>query len=287
MEEVTVDDPDTRRLLKQWFGYLLWPSDPFESFLVAVGEAAAGKGTCAGVAVKMLGAANCSGLSPRRFVDQFSLYHSYGKMLNVVDESDAELTPQIEEVIKIWTGKGILTFEKKYGETIHSKATAKLMMLGNSLPTFTDKTNGTWRRLKIAPFHREHPEIVDGALDAKLERELPGIFNWAVEGLQDLLQNNGFTIPETGREAWEESKREANPAGMFLEETYRYDQDADGIPRREAYALYRVWCKNHGNHPLNDSNFGKQVRRVFPKVKDVQKRNEKGRTWLYSGMVKL
>lgn len=287
LEEATDGDVETMRLLKQFAGYVLLPSNPYQSFLLCIGDAGMGKGTYARTITSMIGDKNCSAVSLRRFSDQFSLYTTYGKMLNVVGDAGSELTPQVEEIVKQWTGDDMLAYEKKYGRTVHARATAKLLILANEFPSFMDKSNGTWRRLKIAKFYRPNAEVMDTGLGKKLLEELPGIFNWAVEGLKDLLGNGGFIVPPQSQEIWEARKWESNPAGMFLAETYRYDPLAEGTRTGIMYAAYKDWCYDSGYRPMCDKNFGKEISRLFPL--SVRRRTREGgkRFHFYSGIVSL
>jgi phage/plasmid-associated DNA primase len=84
-----------------------------------------------------------------------------------------------------------------------------------------------------------------------------------------------------------EYRRDTNPAKVFLEENYvdpstlRYEgqvgfefeglpseaQAKSGVPCGEAYQAYVAWCVQNGYHPLNASNFGKEVKRAFSSVR--------------------
>ena len=278
IEEISKKDKELMRLLQQWTGYLLTPSHEYQCFLLCLGDANAGKGTYVRAIRQMLGEENCSGIPIRSFVDRFSLSESYGKVLNVCGDAEEALNPKTENLIKEWTGEDRMLYERKYQTPFTAESTAKLIISANSFPTFTDKSNGSWRRMKIMPFERENMEYVDTKLRGKLEKELPGIFNWAVGGLVDLIKNDGFVVPEKSREMWEQYKGEANPAGLFLRERYYFDpQKQDiGVPAESTHTMYWVWCKDNGYMPLSDAKFGREVKRVFPGT-NKQKRGPRGR----------
>jgi len=284
IEEVTMGDMETQRLLQQWAGYLLTPTHDYQCFLLCLGDAATGKGSYERAIMGMLGRENCSGVSMRRMGDKFSLYHTYGKMLNVAGDAEEELTPQVEGVLKEWTGVDPMLFERKYGSAFSAQATAKLMISANSFPAFTDKSGGTWRRLKIAKFRREHPEIVDTQLDVVLAKELPGIFNWAVEGLKDLKASGCLVVPKVSQEIWHGSKEGANPAGLFLVDHYKYDPAYQGESSAAVYGSYREWCLESGYRALSDGNFGKEVFRAYPRVERTRHRKAGRLTYIYSGL---
>lgn len=269
LDEVTRKDKEIERMLQQWAGYLIMPSQKYQSFLLLIGEAGTGKGTYARAMKALLGSKNCSDVPLRRFTDKFSLYLTYGKKLNVAGDAEQELTPQSEAIIKTWTGEDGLDFEKKYGEGFTANPTAKLMILCNDFPNFTDKSMGTWRRLKVVPFHRDDPTVVEKGLDETLRGELPGILNWAIKGLMDLEENEGFVVPEVGTRLREMYQTESNPARMFLRENYEYDPAYSyGVSRSELYRAYRKWCDVKGYQKMSDKTFGKEIRREFPNVEE-------------------
>ncbi|MGD2065699.1 MAG: phage/plasmid primase, P4 family [Candidatus Bathyarchaeota archaeon] len=284
MEEITSGDKELQELLQMWAGYLLMPTQEYQCFLLCIGEAAAGKSTFARAMKNMLGRNNCSDLPLRRFGNNFSLYMTFGKKLNVAGDAEQELTPQIEAVIKTWTGADGLDFERKWGDAFTAEATAKLMVLCNDFPNFTDKSMGTWRRLKVVPFVRNTAEV-DPDLDAKLEAEMPGILNWAIMGMMKLKANGGFCKPEASEAVWRRFKEESNPAGMYLRENYYYDSTYPlGVRTETVYKIYRIWCREKGYQPMSDRTFGKEVLRAFPQTAKRRIGGREYRHYVYEGL---
>lgn len=61
----------------------------------------------------------------------------------------------------------------------------------NHLPRFHGTDAGIWRRIRLVPFTQRIPEEKqDMLLPQKLEAELPGILNWALDGLSRWLRNS-------------------------------------------------------------------------------------------------
>lgn len=285
LDEVTGENKSLQRMLQQWAGYLLVPTQKYQCFLLCYGEAATGKGTYARAMKSMLGQDNCSDVPLRRFVDKFSMYLTYGKKLNIAGDAEQELTPQVEAVIKTWTGKDGLDYERKFKDGFTAEATAKLMILANDFPTFTDKSMGTWRRLKIVPFTREDTNVLEHDLDERLREELPGILNWAIAGLRDLSEKHGFAMAEESKQVWEQFKEESNPAGIYLRSNYFFDHEyAFGCSPATVYAKYREWCKRNGYVAMSNKTFGKEIRRAFPKTEKRRMGGHGSRHYMYAGL---
>lgn len=286
LEEVTKGNKDLQRMLQQWAGYLLMTSHRYQCFLLLIGDAATGKGTFSRVMAAMLGAENCSAVPLRRFADKHSLYATYGKMLNVAGDAEQELTPASEAVIKAWTGGDMLDFERKYSDNFAAYPTAKLMISANDFPTFTDKSKGTWRRLRLVKFEREDTSVVDPKLGDRLLKELPGILNWAIEGRRSLEEAGELAVVESSRKLAAAFQEEANPAGVFLKENYEYQRGrVGGIGPPKLYETYRKWCRTKGYMPLSDKSLGKEVKRAFPQAKKRKLGSRVARFRVYEGLV--
>src|SRR5262249_37649636 len=137
------------------------------------------------------------------------------------------------------------------------------------------------------PFNVSIPkERQDTQLSSKLKTELPGIFNWAVEGLRDLRRSGTFHIPTICQQAWEEFRSQSNPAQGFLVECYATASAADTVSCNTIYSQYSDWCRGRGFKPLDAASFGKELRKIFPHVE--RQRDPQGeRTWRYSGLKAL
>ncbi len=284
LSDVMEGDDERIELLQQWTGYLLTNMLKHQKFLLIAGEGGNGKTVFATILEKMVGEENVSHIPLCCFGDRFALHHSLGKMLNSTSESSHGLSELCETMLKSYTSGDRMTFERKYREPVSAHPTARVMISTNQLPNFTDKSNGIWRRMLFVPFDKcvpideQNPELVE-----ELSKELPGIFNWAYDGLRKLTAEGRFIEPARCKEAIGEYRRDTNPARVFLEENYieewqfeteRRGQDARDtcIPCGEVYQSYVAWCAQNGYHPLNSSNLGKEVKRTFPTTERRQKR---------------
>src|SRR6185295_924796 len=104
---------------------------------------------------------------------------------------------------------------------VEAYPTARLIMATNHEPRFKDRSRGIWRRMMIVPFNVAIPsDRQDPQLTTKLKTELPGIFNWAIEGLREFRRVGRFTIPAICQSALEQLRSDSNPAVEFLAENF-------------------------------------------------------------------
>ena len=139
------------------------------------------------------------------------------------------------------------------------------------------------RRMLVMPFRVSvSEEHQDKNLALKLREELPGIFNWAVQGERRRREQGGFTKSQVCSDALGEYRLEISPARLFL--TEHVEADPDGfVSSGELYSKYRQWCETNGNKVFTSQSFGKEVKRHFPGV--GRERETSGeRRWLYRGI---
>ncbi len=284
LREVMDDDEGRILLLQQWAGYLLVPNLREQKFMIFLGDGANGKGVFSEVLERMVGVDNCSHVSLARFHDRFSLGYTLGKILHSTSESSKDLEKYAEEILKAYTAGDRMTFDQKFQTPIDAVPTAKLMISTNELPQFKDSTQGTWRRILLVPFERTIPENEQNKnLADELSQELPGIFNWAYEGMIH-LEEKGFIKPKICEEAQE---RYQNPILDYLQNEYEYERGNNNLLAVHImYFAYKQWCKDNKYDPIKDAEFGKAVRGVFPEVEKTRRGPKESRVAYYSGLVK-
>jgi putative DNA primase/helicase len=262
-------DAELVRLLRQWFGYCLTTGTDEQKFVVLVGDGGNGKSTLIGGLLAVVGEANASHVPLERFGEPHDLGYTLGKLVNVPDDM-AEVDRAAEGVLKTYTAGGAMAFNQKHRAILHARPTAKLMFATNAVPRFTDRSSGLWRRLLLVPLTATFPagERVRGMdKPAYWERagELPGMLNWALDGLADLRAGDGFVLPACVEAAVAEHRLDSNPARAFVTEHLKADPSAS-VPSRDVYSGYTRWAKEHGHLQLGHSQYTREVRRVYPGV---------------------
>ena len=259
-------DEASRQLLREIFGYCLTYDTSQQKFFLLEGIGANGKGVITNTLSKMLGEANVSSNPLELFTSTHGLEVTLGKLVNIVSEI-GELDRVAEGLLKMFTGGDFMYFNPKFKTPFSAKPTAKLIITTNVRPPFRDRSEGIWRRLILLPFPVSIPETQQNKhLVEELAEELPGIFNWSVNGYHSLQQRGHFVEPLLSLEAKREFRLESNPAQAFLQDHCVADPTASTLTT-QVYSAYEYFCNEHGYKQLNEANFGKEVRKVFPSVK--------------------
>ncbi len=283
LEQIMLGRRDYIDLILEFIGYLFRPDLGEQKFLLCFGEGANGKGVLFDVIQSLVGVENCSQVPLYRFGDRFALQSTIGKVCNLTNESSHIIENEAENILKSFVAGDMMTIDRKHRNPIEVKPTAKLLISTNALPRFNDKSQAVWRRILLVPFDftvEEKNQVKN--LAEELKKELPGILNLALDGL-DRLNMQGFTKPAGQKELMEEYRRDTDPARMFLLDNYQPALDSYYIRCADVYSAYRDFCEENGYHPMNEGNFGKQVKRVFPETK--RKRiGTKKREYVYYGL---
>lgn len=285
LDDVMVGRPEYILLLQQFCGYLLRPDLRLQKFLLLVGEGANGKTVFSEIVQALLGKENCSQVPISRFGNPFALIGTLGKMLNVTTEGVGLVEELAETTLKSFTSGDRMTFERKFRDAVSDVPTAKVIIATNDLPRFNDRSQAIWRRILLVPFDKTITEDQQvETLADELKKELPGILNWALEGLRKLNAAGRFTMPCESKILLEKYRQEMNPARTFLLESYAESDNGEFFGCGTVYQEYSKWCGERNYHPLADGNFGKEVRRAFPNI--VRKRPGSGnsRDWMYVGI---
>jgi len=113
-----------------------------------------------------------------------------------------------------------------------------LWAFGNSKPQIGDDSRGMWRRVRIIDFDQVIPPSQrDTHLKTKLEAELSGILNWALDGLRR-VQSRGLIVPDAVNVATDTYRAEQDPLAGFLSDCCTIHAHATA----NAGELFTAWC---------------------------------------------
>lgn len=264
LDEVFRDAPDKASrimVLQELFGYCLIASTRFQKAFILLGAGANGKSVILDLLECLLGARNVSALSFGELSHRFKVARLQGKLVNITSEisSTAELA---DGNFKAIVSGDLMEAENKNKDPFMFRPCARLIAATNNLPKTKDHSHGFYRRVVIIKFERTFAkEEQNRDLADELKTELPGILVWAVEGLQRLMAQDGFTESESSVDALEEFKLESDPVRQFAEDCL---ETIDGKTRSlEIYDAFKRYCTRHGCLTLANSTFGKRLRNVF------------------------
>ena len=274
-------DPDTMSRLQEWAGYCLLPmvKGTLQKSLFFIGEGANGKSVFLETLAAVLD--NVSHLELSELFDRFKIAELEGKLANIC--TDVETSKVMDARFKKIVAGEPQSAERKFKEPFEFQPFAKILFSANEFIPTKDRTHGFYRRFDILRFNRifkteeQKPDLLQ-----ELKKEVPGIFNWALEGLERLSQQKWIMTKSAYMEdCHNEFRRATNPLQLFIEEECVVDADAT-VDANELRRSYKQYCEDKGYKVLSDSKLGQELKRHGMNKNRV--RTEEGRIIIYEGI---
>jgi putative DNA primase/helicase len=279
LSQVWPDDPEAVRALQEWFGYVLSGRTDQQKILLIVGPSRSGKGTIARVLKELVGRDNLAGPTLAGLATNFGLSTLLGKPLAVI--SDARLSGQdntqvVERLLTI-SGEDTIDIDRKYREPWTGKLPTRLMILSNELPYFGDSSGVIARRFVALSMRVSWLGKEDTTLTERLAEEMPGILNWALDGLARLEATGRITEPASSREAVTTMQDTASPTSAFVREVC-VTGPTHSVPVDTLWAVWREWAEDNGVRAVGTKQmFGRNLLSVVPQLNRSRPRDAYGR----------
>lgn len=170
-----------------------------------------------------------------------------------------------EGLVKQLTGGDKVTCRFLYGKEFEYVPEFKIWIGTNHKPTIRGTDVGIWRRIKLIPFEVNIPkDKVDKTLKYKLRKELPQIFNWAVQGCIK-WQEEGLELPKCVQDATKEYKAEMDILTNFMEQCVEIDyKSPEPIMAPQLFNLYTIWAQKNNEYQMTSRKFYTEIAKKVP-----------------------
>ena len=277
--EVFPDDPDAIAALQEWFGYVVSGRTDLHKMLMLIGPRRSGKSTIVYVLKALVGNENHTETRTSDIVGSFGLEGLIGKTLAVFD--DDRITGSAKkfvDLLKNIIGEGEQSVNRKYKTPWKGQLPARFVYVANELSALPDSSGAIVSRMLPIETTVSFEANPDRGLRRKLDAELAGIFNWALDGLDrlnDADRGNEFTEPESSRSLLDEIDNMASPVTQFIDETCVFNAD-EFVADDDLYQLWRAWCASDGLVAGSKKLFMAKIRAAYGKKIEPGKRGSRG-----------
>ena len=134
----------------------------------------------------------------------------------------------------------------------------KLLLAANSVPTMWDDSAATANRWIPLVFDRSFLGKEDPTLAKRLIAELPGIAVWALAGLQRLMAQGRFTMPESSLNELDNMIQSGSPVEQFIAECLTFGTD-HRIADSTIWTAYGAWVARTGYEAMTRRNLMKAL----------------------------
>lgn len=288
---ITDGDMEKVHVLQEFMGYCFTRSTKFEKSLFLIGEANSGKSTVVTMFEALLGQHNISAVSLRHMMNPNFMGSLIGAYANLVTEIPKNIS-DYEDVFKTIVSGEPITVNTKYIPTYTARPFCKLVFAGNKLMHIADTSNAVFRRMLLLELNNViPPSEVDVDWKQKLLVEAPGIFNWALDGLDRLNANKAFTSCTEMELRLKEVKIANNSALFFCEErvTTSLNKSDSFITKKDLYDEYRKFCLEYNiKGVISMKNFNEEIFSIYrPRVMRDQRKSVDGKQVRVWGGLKM
>ncbi len=245
----SVPNPLDREALQEVFGYCLFTGNPYQKMVMLIGPTRSGKSTILRILEGLLGRDNVSHQTLQNITGaRFGAANLYGKLANTFADLPARALGDLG-IIKALTGEDSQDVERKGKEFFRLTWGGKAVFSCNDLPLMAKRDDAFFTRwLCLSVPNTVDPLKRDPDLTAKLLEELPGILNWALEGLYRLQARCRFdpAIEEGGiKQLWLDT---ANPIRRYVRERLVTERGVD-VSTESLYDDYLKWTEEVDMEP--------------------------------------
>nr|WP_120491785.1 phage/plasmid primase, P4 family [Corynebacterium lactis] len=283
LREVFEHDPDGARLLQEFMGYLISGRADLQKALMIIGTSGAGKGVISTIMRALMGTVNTTALTMSGLAKDkdSALVGCIAKPLAVMEDArDTERAkPVALERLLSLIANDTMMLDPKYKDPWVGRLGTRLVLISNELPRFKDASGAILRRFAIIRLEKSFTANPDPDLADKLLAELPGIFVWALAGLDALNKQNGqFTQPAGARGLIDTMTDLTRPLDEFID--WAQDEGrfiitgthTDYISAKDLNRVYRQWCDIEGRARMNTATLANELPAAYPQVQHLNTR---------------
>lgn len=251
-------------VLQEMMGYtFLYDSAPADTLFYLYGKGRNGKSIISIILRKLHGEDNIAGITLAGLSERFNLSALIDKRICICPENSTEKILDTS-TLKALTGRDALKTERKFADPVTAVLNIKIIVNSNHYLRTDDQSTGFWERILPIPFkvtflsENEFEKMPrsryfrkrDTSLEQKIEKELPGIFNWCMEGLARLRENEwAFTESKDIMDLKNEMTAYCKPVSAYISHHIiqgnlnRGNGKPDRIQSSEVFQKFKNWAE--------------------------------------------
>lgn len=277
----TILNVEDIKIIQEFFGDCLLRSYPYKKALMCVGETDTGKSQLLSLLGVFLGKKNTSNKTLQELCkDRFAAAELYGKQGNIAADIGQDTVASSNKFLML-TGGDRLDAQRKHQQPFNFDNYAKLVFSCNKIPETENKTDAYFNRWLVIEFSYLIPEeekIPDFYKTLISEEELSGLLNFAIEGIEKLESQRGYSKHRSLEEVKAFMERGSNPILEFIT-TYIKPKPEGEVSKDFVYNCYLEFCKFMG-YPAKDSNvFSRKFKPLAPMGISEGQTRSSGKVW--------
>ena len=289
LNQLWPDDQQSIETLQEMFGLLLTNDTSFQKAFMIIGPPRSGKGTLIRVLQRLLGkehiAATTLSALGETFGKQPLLNKTVAIMSDVRIDGRSDLQAVSETLLSI-TGEDTVPVNRKNQTTLMEQLRVRFLLTTNTVPRLPDSSEALTKRFIMLQLMNSFYGNEDRGLTEKLtdERGMPGLLNWALDGLRRLHARGYFIQPESAETSTAMFREASNPVGEFVKEYCEVGDDRESSCK-DLYTVWGAWCDDEGiRNKSTSQTLGVALHAMLPRVNTKRKGGRADRYKSYNGI---
>ena len=247
------------RTLQQYMGYLFIPSKSAQVSLFLIGRGGEGKSVLFKILIAMMGEHNIVKEQLHTLFNPDQRFQTAQLVNRYVSIDDDMNTAPLKETgdFKRWVTDDITQIEPKNVQRYQVKQFIRFFSAGNKMLTAKYDSSDAWYRrlVQINVLPKPDDRVNNVFLKDELMEELPGIFNWCMDGLSDFMKCGcQLYQSEEIKETQAEEKYENDVLEVFLNECDLITLDPEAwVSGEDLFQTYRKWAMMNGYYLFDNA----------------------------------
>jgi len=249
------DYKQVMQFIQEFMGYTLVKGNRLHKNLIIVGKGRNGKSVLQEIWMKMVGPENASAVDLANFTKDTSIIHTKNKLINICDDIDPRVKLD-KGIIKTAAAGGLVEGREMYKDPEWFYYTAKNIISCNETPYVGNADVAIKERFYLLFFDRvfleseRDPDLAENIMEQEMEQ----VFNWAIVGLQRLLERGRFDPPARVTAEGEAFMKRNDNVQQWIEEEKMADE-GDKCKRKHLWTSYKDYCIDSNLRPMNRNRF--------------------------------
>jgi putative DNA primase/helicase len=289
MRELWPNDDESVETLQEMFGLLLTNDTSHQKAFMIVGPPRSGKGTLARVLQRLVGKDNYAATTLSSLGGEFGKQPLLNKTLSVMSDvridGRTDLQSVTETLLSI-SGEDAVPVNRKNRDVVIERLKVRFLLLTNAIPRLPDSSEALAKRFVMLQLFETFLGREDKDLTDRLtcDANMPGLLNWALDGLARLKKRGYFGQPKTGMHAKEMLAAASNPVGEFVEDCCEVGAGRE-CTCADLFNLFKIWSSDQGAKSAGTVQaLGTALHAKFPRIGTKQGPRSEGRGRRFVGI---
>jgi len=275
LDAVFNGDKKSINLFYEIAGMCLSRETKFHRAFIFYGIGSNGKSVCIDLLKAMIGKQNYSTTELDRFSDERAIAPLYGKLANFASEISGNMKGSEDNFKKITAGEEV-SGKLLYKDEFTFNPFCTCIFASNKFLRTNETSDGIKRRITFIDYPmkfvdnpvKKNEIKKDVNVMAQLLKEIPGLFNRAVEAYKVLDARGSFDLPDAHYKHMQNFESTSNPVKRFYYERGFNFQVYPVHKKDDMYGDYKSWAVANGEYVLAGQSFWHKTNELYETKED-------------------